>query len=215
MSNCIITGEIKLGKDENNHLFVFIVNQNKWIDMTEFKKCNIDNAKLIIQTDYVKLKKEIIKENKSFNDTNSYNLISGQLMINDYGISETQEQLIQPEVVIVEENEINKNISDIFTPFLASLALVLSVAQQIKQKKKETESEICCNNNKLEISKFDAKLQKLETEIKANAQKEKKSLIAEIIETRKELKEIKDDFNEITDVIEKIIDEKNNSKEKK
>ena len=215
MSNCIITGEIKLGKDENNHLFVFIVNQNKWIDMTEFKKCNIDNAKLIIQTDYVKLKKEIIKENKSFNDTNSYNLISGQLMINDYGISETQEQLIQPEVVIVEENEINKNISDIFTPFLASLALVLSVAQQIKQKKKETESEICCNNNKLEISKFDAKLQKLETEIKANAQKEKKSLIAEIIETRKELKDIKDDFNEITDVIEKIIDEKNNSKEKK
>lgn len=215
MSNCIITGEIQLGKDENNQLFIFIVNQNKWIDMTEFKKCNIDNAKLIIQTDYVKLKKEIIKENKSFNDTNSYNLISGQLMINDYGISETQEQLIQPEVVIVEENEINKNISDIFTPFLASLALVLSVAQQIKQKKKETESEICCNNNKLEISKFDAKLQKLETEIKANAQKEKKSLIAEIIETRKELKEIKDDFNEITNVIEKIIDEKNNSKEKK
>ena len=82
----------------------------------------------------------------------------------------------------------------------------MSAAQQIRQKKKEAESSLCCNNNKIEISKFDAKLQKLETELKAQSEKDNKGMIAEILETRKEIRDIKEEFQHGKEDIQKIIE---------
>jgi len=86
------------------------------------------------------------------------------------------------------------------------VALVMSVIQQVRQKKKETESTLCCNNNKMEISKFDAKLQKLETEINAKSEKDNKGMIAEILETRKEIKDIKEEFNSNKEDLYKLVE---------
>jgi len=48
----------------------------------------------------------------------------------------------------------------LFVGGAATIAMVMSIMQQVRQKKKEAEASICCNNNKVEISKFDMKLQK-------------------------------------------------------
>ena len=62
------------------------------------------------------------------------------------------------------------------------------------------------DNNKIEISKFDAKLQKLETEIKSKADKDSKGMFAEILETRKEIRDIKEEFEHGKEDIQKIIE---------
>ena len=63
-----------------------------------------------------------------------------------------------------------------------------------------------CDNNKIEISKFDAKLQKLETEMKASQEKENKGMIAEILETRKEIKDMKSEFESAQEDVKKLVD---------
>jgi hypothetical protein len=84
--------------------------------------------------------------------------------------------------------------------------MVMSVMQQVRQKKKEAEASICCNNNKVEISKFDMKLQKLETEIKAKSEKDNKGMFAEILETRKEIRDMKEDFEHGKEDLQKLIE---------
>lgn len=217
MKTCKISGNLKLGSNEKGETFVWWPDLEIWLSMEEFKNCEIEpGAKFILQIGLEKIKKDVLSNSNhlstsSFVDNNDYSLSPGPLKFEDFGVLHIQdfiyEEIQQPitESIIAPVSD-TTSISDLFIGCAASMALLMSVIQQVRQKKKEAESNLCCNNNKIAISKFDAKLQKLETELKTKAEKDNKGFIAEMLETRKELKDIKDDFDEITDIIEKIID---------
>lgn len=217
MKTCKISGNLKLGSNEKGETFVWWPDLEIWLSMEEFKNCEIEpGAKFILQIGLEKIKKDVLSNSNhlstsSFVDNNDYSLSPGTLEFEDFGVLHIQdfiyEEIQQPitESIIAPVSD-TTSISDLFIGCAVSMALLMSVIQQIRQKKKEAESNLCCNNNKIEISKFDAKIQKLETELKTKTEKDNKGFIAEILETRKELKDIKDDFDEITDIIEKIID---------
>ncbi len=209
MKLCVIDGQIKLGSNEKGETFIWWNEGQRWLNMEEFQKCEIKpGTKFILQ-----IQNEKVKKNASnypdlsitpFNNDSDYNLSPTPLRLNDMGIS-NYEQQPEPEATPTPHPD-PTSISDLFVGGAATLAMILSVAQQVRQKKKEAEANVCCNNNKIEISKFDAKLQKLETEIKTKSEKDNKGMIAEILETRKEIKDIKEEFESGKEDLQKIIE---------
>jgi len=211
---CNIKGEIKLGSNEKGETFIWWNEGNKWLTLDEFEKCSIEpGTKFVLH-----IKNEIIhKVNKNvssyhdpvsfppFNGNNNYSLSPSPLKLQKIELKNEIRQEPKPETVPSSNNNIT-SISDLFVGGAAAIAMALSVAQQIRQKKKEAEANICCNNNKIEISKFDAKLQKLETEMKASQEKENKGMIAEILETRKEIKDMKSEFESAQEDVKKLVD---------
>ncbi len=211
---CNIKGEIKLGSNEKGETFIWWNEGNKWLTLDEFEKCSIEpGTKFVLH-----IKNEIIhKVNKNvssyhdpisfiaFNSNNNYSLSPSPLKLQKVELKNEIRQESKHEAIPSSNSNIT-SISDLFVGGAAAIAMALSVAQQIRQKKKEAEASICCNNNKIEISKFDAKLQKLETEMKASQEKENKSLIAEVLETRKEIRDIKEQFETGKEDVQKIID---------
>ena len=210
MEICKISGELKIGSNEKGETFVFWPEGNRWLDMEEFAKCEIEaGTKFILKigTEKVKLNELSNFPNlpiASFNSTTNYSISPSSLKLEDMGLLQNEQQLEPETTPIIPPDPYS--ISDIFTGIAASTALLMSVVQQVRQKKKEVESSLCCNNNKMEISKFDMKLQKLETEMKANAEKDKKSFFAEVIETQREIKNIKEDFENNKETIQKLIE---------
>ncbi len=92
--------------------------------------------------------------------------------------------------------------NELFVGGTAVLALAMSAIQQIKKKKEQLEQQKCCNDSKISINK-------LETDIKELQAKEKessKALHAEIYEQYKELKELRDDSQEVKEILSKVID---------
>ena len=92
--------------------------------------------------------------------------------------------------------------NELFVGGTAVLALAMSAIQQIKKKKEQLEQQKCCNDSKMSINK-------LETDIKELQAKEKessKALHAEIYEQYKELKELRDDSQEVKEILSKVID---------
>jgi hypothetical protein len=208
---CKIEGELKLGANQRNETFIWYSTENRWLSMDEFAKCEIGHdAKIILKIQNEKIKSQYVLSNSTpaapyaFNDYLDYGLSPHKLVLNDFGIT-TYEQQTQPTTTPTPPHN-PTSVLDMFAGFAASMALVMAVAQQVRQKKQEVESNLCCNNNKIEINKFDVKLQKLETELKAQSQKDNKGMIAEILETRKELKEIKEEFESGKQDIEKIVE---------
>jgi hypothetical protein len=209
---CRIEGELKLGANESNQTFVWYIPEQRWLTMEEFAKCEIgSDVKIVlkIQNEKVKSKNALPYTNNSplipFNNNHDFGISPGALTLQDLGL--TNEEIQQP--INETKHPIDTpttTISDLFVGGAATIAMALSIAQQIRQKKNEAEASMCCNNNKMEISKFDMKLQKLETELKAKAEKDNKGLIAEVLETRKEIKEIKENFETGKQDIQKIIE---------
>jgi predicted phage-related endonuclease len=92
--------------------------------------------------------------------------------------------------------------NELFVGGTAILALAMSAMQQIKKKKEQLEQQKCCSDSKISINK-------LETDIKELQAKEKesnKTLHAEIYEQYKELKELRDDSQEVKEILSKVID---------
>ena len=208
---CIINGELKLGANENNQTFIWYVPENRWLNMAEFAKCEIgSDVKIVlkIQNEKVKSKNALPYTNNPpiapFNNHHDFGISPTALKLDDMGVLHYEEQ---PEPLSTPPLPPNTtSFSDLFVGGVATVAMIMSVAQQIRQKRKEAEASVCCNNNKIEISKFDMKLQKLETEIKAQSQKENKGMLAEILEFRKEIKDIKEEFEHGKEDIQKIIE---------
>ena len=208
---CRIEGELKLGANQSNETFIWYVPENRWLNMEEFTKCEIGtDVKIVLKIQNEKVKKHASNypdlSLTTFNNNFDYNLSPSKLVLTDMGVLHYEEQS-QPEPVSTPATPSNPiTLSDLFVGGAATLAMIMSVAQQVRQKKKEAEASVCCNNNKMEISKFDMKLQKLETEIKTQSQKDNKGMLAEILETRKEIKDIKEEFESGKEDLQKIIE---------
>jgi hypothetical protein len=211
---CNIKGEIKLGSNDKGETFIWWTDGNKWLTLDEFEKCSIEPGTkfvLRIQNEIThKVNKNVSSYNDpvsfpSFNSNNNYSLSPSPLKIQNVELKNEIRQEPKHETIPSTNNNIT-SISDLFVGGAAAIAMALSVAQQIRQKKNEAEASMCCNNNKIEISKFDTKIQKLETEIKAKSEKENKGMIAEILETRKEIKDIKEEFENSQDNLKKLIE---------
>ena len=210
---CRIEGELKLGANDSNQTFIWYVPENRWLNMEEFAKCEIgSDVKIVLKIQNEKVKSTHVAShhthlsNASFNNIYDFSLAPTPLKLNDMGVLHYEEQS-QPEPISTPTPPPNStSLSDLFVGGAATLAMIMSVAQQVRQKKKEAEASVCCNNNKMEISKFDMKLQKLETEIKAQSQKDNKGMLAEILETRKEIKDIKEEFASGKEDLQKIIE---------
>ena len=209
---CIINGELKLGANENNQTFIWYVPENRWLSLDEFAQCEIGtDVKIVLKIQNQKVKSTHVTSHHAnlpttpFYSVYDFSLAPTALTLNDMGVShyEEQPQLEPPSTPPLPPNP--TSLSDLFVGGAATLAMIMSVTQQVRQKKKEAEASVCCNNNKMEISKFDMKLQKLETEIKAQSQKDNKGMLAEILETRKEIKDIKEEFKSGQEDLQKII----------
>lgn len=214
MSECNINGELKIGANDKGETFVWWPDQDRWLSMNEFKKCQIQpGTKFVL---YIKNEIKHKVENKNvasnlnpasttpFNNTANYSISPAALTLQKLEPITYEQQSI-PET-ITPPPITPTSVSDLFVGGAATIAMVMAVAQQIRQKKKDAESSLCCNNNKMEISKIDMKIQKLETEIKASHEKDNKGIIAEILETRKEIKDIKEEFESGKEDIQKLIE---------
>jgi len=212
---CVIKGELKIGSNQKGETFVWWSDGNKWLSMEEFKKCEIEDGTRFVL--YIKddIKHKVDQKNEySHSFSTNYSTFNSGI---NYSISPTplkidNIKLIQNEIRQLESKPITSippdttSISDLFIGGAASIALLMSVVQQVRQKKKEAEASVCCNNNKIEISKFDAKIQKLETELKTKAEKDNKGVFAEILEARKEIRDIKEEFKHGKEDLQKLID---------
>jgi hypothetical protein len=208
---CRIEGQLKLGANQNNETFIWYLPENRWLSMEEFKKCDIGNdVKIVLKIENEKVKKHASNypdlSLTTFNNIHDFSLAPTPLKLNDMGVLHYEEQS-QPEPLSTPPSPPDPtSLSDLFVGGAATIAMVMSIMQQVRQKKKEAEASICCNNNKVEISKFDMKLQKLETEIKAKSEKDNKGMFAEILETRKEIRDMKEDFEHGKEDLQKLIE---------
>ena len=208
---CRIEGQLKLGANQNNETFIWYLPENRWLSMEEFKKCDIGNdVKIVLKIENEKVKKHASNypdlSLTTFNNIHDFSLAPTPLKLNDMGVLHYEEQS-QPEPLSTPPSPPDStSLSDLFVGGAATIAMVMSIMQQVRQKKKEAEASICCNNNKVEISKFDMKLQKLETEIKAKSEKDNKGMFAEILETRKEIRDMKEDFEHGKEDLQKLIE---------
>jgi len=221
MEKCIINEEIKLAENEKGELYFYLVASKQYIPYKDLSDCDFgDNAKFVFYTiDEAPPKKKVYKKNDNtgingqsfvFGSSN-YSLSPGKLELKEFIPLTLKEE----EIPIKEELPLSNSISDFFVGGAASVALALSVFQQVRQKKKEAESSMCCNNNKIEINSIKTELKAMKKEIEAKHESSNKAMHAEIIEHYKEMKEIKDDFDEVKNVIEKIIDKVGNKESEK
>lgn len=88
---------------------------------------------------------------------------------------------------------------------VAALAMALSVAQQVRQKKNEAESQKCCTDSKVRFSEYDNKLQRLDVKIEERTKEESKAIHAEMYEQYKELKELREDSEEVKNILTKVV----------
>jgi hypothetical protein len=180
------------------------------ITIDEFKECDIGNNVVIriktedevVPIDLQNQKPTKRKPKKSIDDSNapfnqSYPLPDYKLEINPPVYSQ------EIEAVDTETNHKESIIG--VEGVVASIAMVLAIAQQIKQKKSEAESKKCCADNKIKFGEYDSKIQALDTKIDEKTKQESKALHAEIYEQYKELKELKDDSNELKEVLSRLI----------
>ena len=77
--------------------------------------------------------------------------------------------------------------------------MIYSIINQAKQKKDKLEQTKCCTESKLNYEKLNAKIEKIIADNESN----KKTLYAEVYEHYKELKE---DTDNLKNVVSKIID---------
>ncbi len=190
---CVIENEELAFAESETTVYLWLKTSNKFIPFSELENCKWgDNTKFVFNIVNEPLKpKSVFKKIKPtqppFNTKVNY----------------PEYKLTLPEITIPKQEPVipvspEQSLNDLFIGGAASVALLLSVIQQIKQKKKESESANCC-----------AKIQHIETEfnkIQQESKESNKTLHAEIIEQYKEMKELKEDANEVKEILSKIID---------
>lgn len=200
---------------ESGTKYLYLKNSKYFIKMDELKDCKFeDGAKFIIYTtDESPPKKKDINKGK----INEYNYNSGNYIpfINNNNYSLSPSQLKIERIVLQnQKNEeripenidfISNSISDFFVGGIASIALFLTMFNQIKQKKKEVENNNCCINNKTQIENLKVEIEKSKNQINKDNENSNKAIYAEMFEHYKELKETKEDLNNVKDILEKVI----------
>lgn len=182
----------------NNETKLWLRNSNRFITMQEFYDCDLgDNVKFVFYVEEelqpVLKKKQIFKkqdEPKPFNTLIDY----------------PKYELKKPDLIKLKlENTIEppkESNLDVFALGIGLLGVAYSAFNQIKQKKKQLEESKCCAESKMNYEKLNAKLEEFISKSESN----KKALYAEVYEHYKELKEMKEDTDNLKEVISKIID---------
>ncbi len=190
---CVIENEELAFAESKTTVYLWLKTSNKFIPFSELENCKWgDNTKFVLNivNEPIKskplLKKPILPVSAFYTkaDYPEYKLTFPEISI-------PKSEPILPELP-------EQSFNDMLIGGAASVALLLSVIQQIKQKKKESESANCC-----------AKIQYIESEfnkIQQESKESNKTLHAEIIEQYKEMKELKEDATEVKEIISKIID---------
>jgi len=218
MKNCIINEPMLFAIGESGTKYLYLKNSKYYVKMDDLINCKFeDGAKFIFYTnDESPPKKKDMKKEKeyeyihnirndiSFINNNNYSLSPSKLKIERIVLQNQKNEERFPKNI----DYISNSISDFFIGGIASIALFLSIFNQIKQKKKDIESNNCCINNKTEIENIKVEIEKAKEQINKNNQNSNKAIYAEMIEHYKELKETKDDLNNVKDILEKIIDKK-------
>lgn len=98
------------------------------------------------------------------------------------------------------------NTADIFTGAAAASALIISALQAASNAKKQAESAKCCSDSKISYNELNTKLSRLEADIKRKSETDNKALHAEMYEHYKELKDLKEDSENVKDLLGKLVD---------
>lgn len=190
---CVIENEELAFAESQTTVYLWLKTSNRFIPFADLDKCVWgDNTKFVFNIVNEPLKpKSIFKKVKPvdppFNTKTEYP---------EYKLTFPEISIPKQEPIIPELQETSLN--DLFIGGAASVALLMSVIQQVKKAKEEKERSNCC-----------AKVVQLETEItkiQAESKQDNKALHAEIIEHYKEMKELRDDSLETKEIISKIID---------
>ena len=108
----------------------------------------------------------------------------------------------QPAIEKKEQDATIISTNELFVGGTAILALAMSAMQQIKKKKEQLEQQKCCSESKVSINNLKNDVEMLKSKEKESS----KALHAEIYEQYKEIKEMREDSNEIKEILSKVID---------
>ena len=190
----------------------YLLDRGVSISIDEFKECDIGNNVVIrIKTEDEKVdeppivKSQKRKQPKKIEDDSA---VTAPFMtshtIPEYKLSIDKSlfrEVVHNEPAIKDESESSLSVEGV----VAGLAMVLAIAQQIKQKKNEAQAQRCCADSKIKFSEYDSRIKALDAKIDEKTKQESKALHAELYEQYKELKELKDDASEIKDVISRLM----------
>lgn len=206
----IIEDEIVVFKSER---VVFLKKKGIYMSMDEFKECDLANGVIIrigladekpedTQPTIPKPKKVVpmepldLPKPKPFNDSDyakpEYNLTLDSRLFVASTLQDTHETSADPTVVSIEG-------------IVATVAIALTLLQQVRQKKNDAESKKCCIDNKLKFTEYETKLQNLEVKLNERTKEESKALHAEIYEQYKSLKELRDDTDDLKSILSRVI----------
>jgi len=216
MSECIINEPMLLAMGESGTLYLYLKNSKRYITMDQLKECKFEEgAKFVFYTiDEAPPNKHPPKKDKlnasyhsngaalSFNTHSDYSLSPDSLKIQNFTLQLQKNEQRLPEP----PDHIISSVSDFFIGGAASIAFVLSVVNQIRQKKKDAENAVCCNNNKLELNNVKVELEKVKQEVASKHEVSNKTMYAEIVHHYRELKETKEDLDNVKEILEKVID---------
>lgn len=205
--SCIIENEdLSFGESESGRIYLFLKKANKYIPFDNINDCIWgDNNKFVFYVQEEPKPKKSISFLKKPTASKPFNT---HVVYPKY---ELKLQEMKPltldahEPLPIQLPEEKYNLNDIFVGSAAGIAMLLSVIQQVKQKKQQAESAKCCSESKIEIQKINYKFQELEQKINAKNEKENKALYAEMYEHYKELKEVKEDIDSTKEVLSKAI----------
>lgn len=213
MKDCIINEPMLLAQGQSGKLYIYLNNSKKYIDMDQLQNCDFeDGAKFVFYTIDEKppIKKDIknhepvhnLRNNIPFVNHNNYALSPSPLKIENITLQLPKDEENKKRDL----DNISNNINDFFIGGAASVALILSVINQVRQKKKDADNALCCNNNKIEVNNIKVEMEKIKGEINSKHESSNKAIYAEMLEHYKELKETKDDLNNMKDIMEKVIE---------
>ncbi len=190
---CVIENEELAFAESETTVYLWLKTSNRFIPFSDLEKCVWgDNTKFVFNIVNEPLKpKSVFKKVKP--TTTPFNT---KIEYPEYKLTLPEISMPKLEPKPVEPPEASLN--DLFIGSAASVALLMSVMQQVKKAKEEKERSNCC-----------AKVVQLETEItkiQAESKQDNKALHAEIIEHYKEMKELRDDSLETKEIISKVID---------
>jgi hypothetical protein len=211
VNKCNIDGTIENESirfvEVNGTFLMYLPNRKIYITTDDFVNCPIgDNVRFVFDMVDEPIKKKIINTPSMPSDDTSFysaepNPIDLSLKIEPIMYTQTREN--KP----IQEPDLPFD----FTGLVASSALVLAIIQQAYQKKKQAESAKCCSDSKVKISQLDSEIKRLETKIETKNEESSKALHAEIIEQYKEMKELRDDANDVKEVVQRLIDREKRS----
>lgn len=190
---CVIENEELAFAESETTVYLWLKTSNRFIPFADLEKCIWgDNTKFVFNIVNEPLKtKPTLKKTKittpPFNTKVEYP--EYKLTISEIKIPKSEPKPIEPP---------ETSLNDLFIGGAASVALLMSVVQQVKKAKEEKERSNCC----AKVIQIETELNKIQIESK----QDNKALHAEIIEHYKEMKELRDDSLETKEIISKIID---------